>query len=304
MNATIGQHPAGKRLRAKPRKTIDHWLRWVLCAFALTCALLLGLVLTLLIHEAWPLLSNTGISAFLNGHGWYPLEGKFGVLPMLYSSLALATGALAVAAPLGLGCAIFAVFYAPPRLSAYFRGILNLLAGIPSVVFGLWGLTALVPIISQWQPPGTSLLAGSCVLALMVLPTIALTSAAALESVPRSLLAGAAALGFRRQTTILSVAIPTARDSIISGCLLATARALGETMVVLMVAGNVVQNPHGPFEPVRAVTANIALEMAYAMGDHRASLFAAGLLLTLLIWGLALLATRISGKELKMDTHG
>lgn len=284
-------------VKNKPRGSVDHWLRWVLGFLALNCALLLALVLMLLMYESWPLISNAGLGAFFNFQGWHPLEGQYGILPMLLSSLALTLGALILAMPLGLGCAIFTVFYAPPHIAGCFRSLLNLLAGIPSVVFGLWGLTELVPLITQWQPPGTSLLAGACVLALMILPTIALTSAAALQAVPQNLLSGALALGFRRQTKIMRIAIPAARTGIISGSLLATTRALGETMVVLMVSGNVVQNPSGLFEPVRAVTANIALEMAYAMGDHRASLFAAGLFLTLLIWLLALLATRISGQK-------
>lgn len=277
------------------RSSIDHWVRWGLGFLALNCALLLVLVLALLTYESWPLVAESGVGVFVDSKGWHPLEGQYGVLPMIWSSLALTLGALILSTPLGLGCAVFTVFYAPPRLGAWFRSLLNLLAGIPSVVFGLWGLTALVPLITRWQPPGTSLLAGACVLAIMILPTIALTSAAALQSVPKSLLSGALALGFRRQTKIIKVAIPAARAGIISGCLLATTRALGETMVVLMVAGNVVQNPNGLFAPVRAATANIALEMAYAMGSHRASLFATGLLLTLIIWFLAVVATRVTG---------
>jgi len=155
-------------------------------------------------------------------------------------------------------------------------------------------LTQLVPWLAQWQPPGASLLAAVLVLTLMILPTIALTSAAALAALPNTLIQGAMALGLRNKTQILQVIIPAARQGIIGGTLLATARALGETMVVLMVAGNVVQHPTGLFEPVRVLTANIALEMAYAVADHRASLFASGLLLTLLVWLLAWLATRIT----------
>lgn len=281
------------------RKTLDHWMQWVLGILSVHCGLLLILVLALLVVEAWPLFSVTSLGAFFNSNGWHPLEDQFGILPMVWASVALTIGAMIIALPLGLSCAVFTVFYASPGVKAVFRSLLNLLAGIPSVVLGLWGLTALVPLITQWQPPGTSLLAGACVLSLMILPTIALTSAASLQAVPQNLLAGALALGFRRKTQILAVAIPAARGGIMSGALLATARALGETMVVLMVSGNVVQHPHGIFEPVRAITANIALEMAYAMGNHRASLFAAGLLLTLIIWVLAVLAARIGRRSLR-----
>ncbi len=149
-----------------------------------------------------------------------------------------------------------------------------------------------MPLITQWQPPGASLLAAILVLTLMILPTVAITCVASLTAVPKELLSGAAALGIGRKTQILSVAIPAAKNGIVSGTLLAMARALGETMAVLMVAGNVVQNPSSLFAPVRALTANIALEMAYAADTHRAGLFASGLLLTLLVLLLAWLATR------------
>lgn len=167
-----------------------------------------------------------------------------------------------------------------------------LLAGIPSVVFGLWGLKTVVPLISEWQPPGTSALAAMVVLALMVLPTITLTSEAAIASIPKSWLLGAQALGLCRSSIIIGVALPAAKSGIFNGILLAMARAMGETMAVMMVAGNVVQVPGSVFDSVRVLTANIALEMAYATGEHRASLFASGLLLTAFVVVLALLAAR------------
>lgn len=223
---------------------------------------------------------------------------------MIWASLAITLGAMLLALPLGLASAVFVQFYAPPALAQGYRLILNLLAGIPSVVYGLWGLTELVPLIAQWRPPGASLLAAILVLALMIMPTVALTGAAALAAVPRELLAGAAALGISRKGQILGVAVPAASAGIFSGALLATARALGETMAVLMVAGNVVQNPTDLFEPVRALTANIALEMAYATDMHRAGLFASGLLLTLLVLLLAWLAARAMAKNLRELRHG
>jgi phosphate transport system permease protein len=175
--------------------------------------------------------------------------------------------------------------------------MMALLAGIPSVVYGLWGLTVLVPLIARIESPGSSLLAAILVLGLMILPTVALTSASALEAVPDSLMRGAAALGMTRKGQILGVAVPAARVGIIGGILLSLARALGETMAVVMVAGNVVQTPHSIFEPVRVLTANIALEMAYATGLHRSGLFASGLLLTALVLVLAAIAGRIAGKS-------
>ncbi len=261
--------------------------------------LLLALIVLFLVAESWPFLSSGWRDGELwpdlfQNRGWYPLEGRFGMSPMILASLAVTLGAIAVALPVGLASAIFLQFYAAPPFAKGFRLLLNLLAGIPSVVFGLWGLTRLVPLITSWQPPGASLLAAILVLSLMILPTVALTSASALASVPRELLTGSMALGLRRTTQIFHIILPAARSGIANGALLATARALGETMAVLMVAGNVVQNPTGLFEPVRVLTANIALEMAYAMGDHRAALFASGLLLTLLVWLLSWAAHRLN----------
>lgn len=271
----------------------DRWLAPPLALLAAVAALILLLVLAFLLSEAWPVVNGDGWWRFFSNEGWYPLEGRFGLLPMLWASLAAAFGAVLLAAPLGLAGAIFTRFYAPPFIVKPFRIVLALLAGIPSVVYGLWGLTVLVPLIARWQPPGASLFTAILILALMILPTVALTSASALNSVPRSLLHGAAALGLTRTGIVLGVAVPAARGAILGGILLATARALGETMAVLMVAGNVVQNPTGLFEPVRVLTANIALEMSYATGVHRAGLFASGLMLTLLVLALAWLAARI-----------
>lgn len=266
----------------------DRRLSAILTLLAGGAALLLVLIVVFLLNESWPFLAllwheGNGFDGVAS-QGWYPLEGQFDMTPMILASIVVTLGAVAVALPLGLANAIYLQYYAAPNRARVFRLLLNLLAGIPSVVFGLWGLTRLVPLITQWQPPGASLLAAIVVLALMILPTMALTSASALASLPRHLLAGGMALGLGRKTQILFILLPAARTGIASGVLLATARALGETMAVLMVAGNVVQMPTGLFEPVRVLTANIALEMAYAMDEHRASLFASGLLLTLLVW--------------------
>lgn len=293
-----------RRPRQVDHSRVDRYLNRLLATLGLTCAVLLLLVVLFLLKESWPVLRNGGWIVFFQQQGWYPLEGRFGMMPMIWASLAMMAGAVFLALPIGLAGAIFLQFYAPKQIAAAYRLLLNLLAGIPSVVFGLWGLTELVPLIGAWQPPGASLLAAILVLALMILPTIALTSAAALGAVPLEWLSGAAALGLTRKTQILAVAIPAARSGIISGTLLATARALGETMAVLMVAGNVVQNPSGLFEPVRALTANIALEMAYAMGDHRAGLFASGLLLTIVVWLLALIASRAMKVGVGAQSYG
>ncbi|MDP3333393.1 MAG: phosphate ABC transporter permease subunit PstC [Methylococcaceae bacterium] len=275
---------------------IDTWLRAVLVSAAAIAVGILLLIVLFLLRESWPALQHMGAFRFVSDAGWHPLEGAFNLAPMLIATFAASVGAILLAGPLGVASAVFGRFYAPPVVAGVFRRMVALLAGIPSVVFGLWGLTVLVPLIAKWQPPGASLLAGILILTFMVLPTVALTAEAALNTVPESYLRGANALGLLRAGIIINVAIPAARSGIIGGILLATARALGETMAVLMVAGNVVQVPTSLFDPVRVLTANIALEMAYATGDHRAALFVSGLALMLLVVGLAAMAGKLGGR--------
>ena len=165
------------------------------------------------------------------------------------------------------------------------------------MVFGFWGLTTLVPLVNQLHPPGASLLAGILVLTLMILPTIALTTYAAFIAVPDEYIRSAAALGLSGWSMIRGVALPAARTGIVAGIVLAAGRALGETMAVLMVAGNVVQHADSLFDPIRTLAANIALEMAYAMGDHRAVLFVSGLMLMLLVMTLSGLAGWLGEKR-------
>ncbi len=265
----------------------DKLLIVILRAGALMAALVMLLILIFLIHESWPALSTIPITRFLTDTSWHPLEGAYNLMPMLSGTLLASMGALLLAVPLGLASAIFIVFYAPPYPAAIYKRLIELLSGIPSVVFGFWGLTTLVPLINQWHPPGASLLAGIGVLTLMILPTIALTAYTALAAVPDELLRNAAVLGLSRWGMIKGVALPAAKTGIAAGIILAAARALGETMAVLMVAGNVVQYPETLFDPVRTLAANIALETAYAMGDHRAVLFVSGLLLMLLVMALS-----------------
>lgn len=273
----------------------------VLAWIASIVAGVLLLVQFFLLREAWPALQNGGLWRFFDADGWYPREGHLGLLPMFWATLAAAGGAVLLATPLGVACAVFTVFYASPRFGRWLQQMLALMAGVPSVVFGLWGLTALVPLINQWHPPGTSLLAAMLVLALMILPTVAISSTAALSAVHEAWLRGADALALSARAKILGVAIPAARRGILVGILLAMVRALGETMAVVMVAGNVVQIPDSVFDPVRVLTANIALEMAYATGEHRAALFVSGWVLCLLVFTLALLAIRLN---IRSTAHG
>ena len=202
---------------------------------------------------------------------------------MVAGSLAVTAGASLLALPTALASAFFCHFYAPPILATFYRRLVELMVGIPSVVFGFWGLISLAPRIAALEPPGPSLLAGMVVLAMMILPTIMLLSDAAMGDVPHQQLQAAAALGLGRWSTLRHVVLPICRPGLVTGWILGTARAVGETMAVVMVCGNVIQVPGSVFDPVRTLTANIALEMGYALGDHRSALFASGLVLLILV---------------------
>ena len=251
----------------------------LLFMMAIASGTILILVAGFLLWETIPFLRNVGIQHLVQDLDWAPTASEYNVIPMVLGSLTVACGALIIAIPLGLSSAIFCQFYAPPTLAMLYRKMLELLAGIPSVVYGFWGLVVLVPLIARLQAPGPSLLAGSIILALMVLPTIALVTENSLVQLPQSYWRSARAMGLGRWPTICQVCLPAAKAGIVTAIVLAFGRAMGETMAVVMVCGNVVQVPHSVFDPVRTLTANIALEMAYATGLHRSALFVSGLIL-------------------------
>lgn len=261
---------------------------------AIAASLIALLIAAFLAIESLPALRSVGWSRFFTDPSWHPSggaeAGQFNLTPMLIGTLLATAGAVLVGTPLGLASALFCQFYAPAGVRQGYRRVLELLAGIPSVVYGLWGLDVLTPLIRQWQPPGQSLLASVLILTIMILPTMALLSESSLRSVPRSYLEGAAALGLSRWATIRGVALPAARGGIFTAVLLATGRAIGETMAVLMVSGNVVQIPGSIFNPIRTITANIALELGYAMDHQRSALFVSGLILMAMIVVLVSLA--------------
>ncbi|MFQ5783788.1 MAG: phosphate ABC transporter permease subunit PstC [Alphaproteobacteria bacterium] len=251
-------------------------LRVVLWGVAAAVGAVVVLIVAVVVGEALPALRAVGLARFLGDPSWHPASGRYNLLPMIAGTFLAAGGALALACPLALLSAVFAAFFGPPLLATAYLRMIELLAGVPSVVFGFWGLTVLVPLIAKLAPPGASLLAAVLVLALMILPTITLIAAMSLRAVPKTYIRAAGALGFSRLSTIVRIVIPAARRGLAAGIVLGAARAVGETMAVLMVAGNVVQLPGSPFDPIRTLSANIALEIAYAVDLHRSALFVSG----------------------------
>jgi len=259
-------------------KTDLHFL-WGLRVLALLAGSLLVLVIGFVFRESWPALTQVGLSKMFTDSGWFPTEDSYRLTPMISGTILAAGGSILLAAPLGILSAVFCHFYAPPILGLWYRRMVELLAGIPSVVFGFWGLVVLVPLIAAWHPPGPSLLAGILILTLMIIPTIMLIAHSSISQIPTTYTHSAAALGLSRWALIWHVVLPVSRIGLLTGIFLGLARALGETMAILMVCGNVVQHPSHIFDPIRTLTANIALEMAYALDHHRAVLFISGLLL-------------------------
>ena len=276
------------------RWSTDELLCWVLRGIATIAGTIVMLIVVFLIMEALPALHHVGLLQFFTDPSWHPTEGFYNLTPMLWGTLFAMTGSVLIATPLGILSAVFCHYYAPLALALPYRRMIELLAGIPSVVYGFWGLVVLVPLIAEIQPPGPSLLAGILILTIMILPTIALMADASLANVPQQYIRGAAALGLPRWATIRNVVFPAAKSGLFTGVILETGRAIGETMAILMVCGNVVQIPSSIFDPIRTLTVNIALEMAYALGDHRAALFVSGLVLMAMIVTLVLAAEWIS----------
>ena len=273
---------------------IDEILCWLLRGVAAIAGTIVLLIVAFLIMEALPVLHHVGLLRFFTDPSWHPAEGFYNLTPMLWGTLFAMAGSVLIATPVGIFSAVFCHYYAPTMVARPYRRLIELLAGIPSVVYGFWGLVVLVPLIGEIQPPGPSLLAGILILTIMILPTIALMADASLANVPQQYLRGAAALGLPRWATIRGVAFPAAKSGLFTGVILETGRAIGETMAILMVCGNVVQTPSSLFDPIRTLTANIALEMAYALGDHRAALFVSGLVLMGMIVALIIAAEWIS----------
>lgn len=252
------------------------------------------LIFAYLCAQSAPLLMTIGVARFFTDLTWAPSSGQFNLVPMLAGTAFATLGAISVAAPVGIASAVFISFYAPPLVARLVRGILGLLAGLPSVVYGLWGLVVLVPLLNRFHPPGFSLLLGIAILTVMILPTVALVSEMALSAVPQEYILGACALGCNRWQVVRGVVIPAARSGLVTAVILATARAIGETLAVSMVMGNTIHIPVSVLAPARTLTAHIALEMAYALGDHRAALFVAGWLLLGVVTGLIVVADRVS----------
>ena len=264
--------------------TREHFVKWVLTAFALSSLLFLFLIFIFILFEGLPLFHKVGLKNIIFGFKWAPTKGYFGIFPMIVSSFLVTFGALCIGAPMGLSCAIYLSEYSGKKLKMFLKPALELLAGIPSVVYGFLGVVYIVPIVRNYfGGAGFSLLSTSIILGVMILPTIISISFDSLMSVPKTYREGSFAMGATKWQTIYKVVIPSAKSGILASFILGMGRAIGETMAVIMIAGNALKMPASILDPLRTLTGNIALELAYATGDHRQGLFATGVVLLVII---------------------
>lgn len=262
-------------------------VRRALTAIAFSAIGALLLIALFILSEGLPFIVRYGPVKFLFSSDWQPQAGRFGIFPMIVASLWVTLGAMLAGAPLGVAGAVFLTEFAPRSVMRVVKPAIELLAGIPSVVYGFIGVMVLAPLIrAHLGGPGLSVLAASVILGVMILPTVISISVDAILAVPRSYREGSLALGATTWQTVRMVTVPAARSGIIASVILAMGRAVGETMAVIMVAGNAVRIPHSALDSVRTLTANIALEMGYATGMHRQALFATGVVLFLMIMAL------------------
>lgn len=242
------------------------------------------LICVFLFVSGIPAIGKIGLAEFLTGTIWRPQNNLYGIFPMIIGSIYVTAGALIIGVPIGIFTAIFMAHFCPPRLYRIMKPATNLMAGIPSVVYGFFGLVILVPFVrNTFGGRGVSVLTASILLGLMILPTIISMSEAAIRAVPSSYYEGGLALGASHERSVFSTVVPAAKSGILAGVILGLGRAIGETMAVMMVAGNQTIIPAHITDGVRTLTTNIVMEMGYATDLHREALIATAVVLFVFI---------------------
>lgn len=267
----------------------EKFMQGVFFIAACTSVLAVALICVFLFANGIPAMKEIGFMEFLTGERWKPTNEIFGILPMIMGSIYVTAGAIILGVPIGILTSVFMAKYCPKKIYPVLKGATELLAGIPSVVYGFFGLVVLVPLIRDicqkfhWGGNGSSILTASILLGMMILPTIIGVTESAIRSVPAHYYEGALALGATHERSIFSVVLPAAKSGVVAGIVLGIGRAIGETMAVIMVAGNQARMPAGIVRGVRTLTANIVLEMGYAAGLHREAMIATAVVLFVFI---------------------
>ena len=265
-------------------KTSERLMQIVFFVAACTSVLAVALICIFLFANGIPAIAKIGIPDFLLGQKWKPSNNLYGILPFILGSIYVTAGSIVIGVPLALLLSIFLAFYCPKRLYPVLKTMVNLMAGIPSVVYGFFGLVMIVPLMRQITgKDGSTMLTASILLGIMILPTVTGVTESALRSVPMSYYEGALALGATHERSVFCTIFPAAKSGIMAGVVLGIGRSIGETMAVIMVAGNQTWMPQGLLKGVRTMTTNIVMEMGYAADLHREALIATGVVLFVFI---------------------
>lgn len=266
------------------QKFKEGFMKWVFILFACVSILAIVLICFFLFANGIPAIGEIGIFNFLLGKQWKPSNNLYGILPMILGSVYVTGGAILFGVPIGVLMAVFLARFCPPKLHRVLKPMVELMAGIPSVVYGFFGMIVLVPMVRElFSGNGSSLFTASLLLGIMILPTIITVSESAIRAVPEHYYEGALALGATHERSVFFVMVPAAKSGIVASIVLGIGRAIGETMAVIMVAGNQPRVPNGLFKGVRTLTANIVIEMGYAADLHREALIATGVVLFVFI---------------------
>jgi phosphate transport system permease protein len=271
-------------LQMKKAKLKEQMMQIVFLISACISILAVALICIFIFINGIPAMAEVGVFRFLSGSQWEPSNDIYGIFPMILGSLYVTAGAIIIGVPVGILTAVFMARFCPKKLYRIIKPAVDLLAGIPSVVYGFFGLMVIVPFIRDFLGgSGSSMLAASIVLGIMILPTVISVSEAAIRAVPESYYEGALALGATHERSVFFTVVPVAKSGILAGVILGIGRAVGETMAVVMVAGNQAIIPSSVLKGLRTLTANIVLEMGYAADLHRGALIATAAILFVFI---------------------
>ena len=262
----------------------ENGMKWVFFLAAFTSVLAVALICIFLFAGGVPAMAEIGFGDFLFGQKWKPGNNLYGIFPMIMGSICVTGVSLLIGVPIAIFTSVFMAAYCPKKIYPICQEAVNLMSGVPSVVYGFFGLVLIVPLMNAMTgKDGSTMLTASILLAIMILPTIIGVSETAIRSVPEHYYEGSLALGATKERSLFSVVLPAARSGVIAGIVLGIGRAIGETMAVIMIAGNQPRMPKGLFKGVRTMTANIVLEMGYATDLHREALIATGVVLFVFI---------------------
>lgn len=264
----------------------EQWMEWLIRAIAMVSVVSVLLIGLFIFYKGLPPIGTIGVQAFLFGELWRPADEPpvYGIFSMIVGSILVTLGAILAGGPIGLAAAIFLGYFAPLSCRNSLRSLVLLLSGIPSIVYGFFGMVVLVPVVREYLPgSGNSVFTAAILLGIMILPTVISVSESALTAVPQRYYEAGRALGLTHERTVMGIMVPAASSGILASFVLGVGRAVGETMAVIMVAGNQATMPHSIWEGTRTLTANIVLEMGYAADLHRDALISTGAVLFVLI---------------------